>query len=105
MIQLDLQNIKKKHICIGISNTGGLVPPCASDELSNLRFWDALNGPAWFNNATSFGHVDFFDEGAISGLIEVKCKYFLGLFYLLQTVYTRVIFEVISILLSVISLL
>ena len=82
------------HICIGISNTGGLVPPCASDELSNLRFWDALNGPAWFNNATSFGHVDFFDEGAISGLIEVSASTFL-----------LVIFEVISILLSVISLL
>ena len=58
----------------GISNTGGLgkwvcryiqsifnkyrkhvaslalVPPCAPDELSNLRFYNALNGHAWLNN-------------------------------------------------------
>ena len=104
MIQLDLHNIKTIYICIGISNTGGLVPPCASDELSNLRFWDALNGPAWFNNATSFGHVDFFDEGAISGLIEVSASTFLDYFTFYRQ-YILVIFEEISILLSVISLL
>ena len=95
-----MHNIKTTHNCAGISNTGGLVPPCASDELSNLRFWDALNGHAWFNNATSFGHVDFFDEGAISELIEVHCNY---LFYL--KLLSTILFELISILPSVISLL
>jgi hypothetical protein len=55
----------------GISNTGGLVPPCAPDELSNIRFWNALNGRAFFNNATDFGHVDFYDPGGISDIIEV----------------------------------
>jgi len=54
----------------GISNTGGLVPPCAPDELSNNRFWDALNGRAWFNNATLFGHVDFLDPGATVDVID-----------------------------------
>ena len=58
----------------GISNTGGLVPPCAPDELANMRFWDALNGKAWFNNATLFGHVDFLDPGAVIDVIEVNSK-------------------------------
>ena len=55
----------------GISNTGGIVPACAPDELSNLRFWDAFNGRAWLNNATVYGHTDFFDPGAINNVIEV----------------------------------
>ena len=70
----------KKQIfsfCPGISNTGGLVPPCAPDELSNNRFWDALNGRAWFNNATLFGHVDFLDPGATVDVIDVSRKPFL----------------------------
>ena len=68
-----------------------LVPPCAPDELSNLRFYNALNGHAWLNNgknrkkiavldfiflffyvATSFGHIDFLDEGALSSFVEVS---------------------------------
>ena len=65
----------------GISNTGGLVPPCAPDELSNNRFWDALNGRAWFNNATLFGHVDFLDPGATVDVIDVSRKPFLRAFY------------------------
>merc|ERR1712029_1204766 len=40
------------------------------DELSNNRFWDALNGRAWFNNATLFGHVDFLDPGATVDVID-----------------------------------
>ena len=53
------------------------MPPCAPDELSNNRFWDALNGRAWFNNATLFGHVDFLDPGATVDVIDVKLSSFL----------------------------
>ena len=52
------------------------MPPCAPDELSNNRFWDALNGRAWFNNATLFGHVDFLDPGATVDVIDVSRKPF-----------------------------
>ena len=55
------------------------MPPCAPDELSNNRFWDALNGRAWFNNATLFGHVDFLDPGATVDVIDVKLSSFLCL--------------------------
>ena len=34
------------------------IPPCVPPELGNMRFWDALNGRAWLNNATKFGHGD-----------------------------------------------
>lgn len=66
---------EKKFFLEGISNTGGLVPPCAPDEMSNMRFWDALNGRAWFNNATLFGHVDFLDPGAVIDVIEVQTSF------------------------------
>ena len=55
------------------------MPPCAPDELSNNRFWDALNGRAWFNNATLFGHVDFLDPGATVDVIDVMLSSFLCL--------------------------
>ena len=39
-----------------------LWPACAPEKLSNLRFWNALNGNAWFINATSYGHIDFLED-------------------------------------------
>ena len=46
----------------GIDGAGAWYPACAPDHLSNLRFWDALNGEAWFINATEYGHTDMMDE-------------------------------------------
>lgn len=38
-----------------------LFPPCAPENLSNRRFFDALAGPTWMLNATDFGHLDMLD--------------------------------------------
>lgn len=38
--------------------TGG---PCAPEVLSGKRFFDAMNGPIWWLNATAYGHADFLD--------------------------------------------
>lgn len=37
---------------------------CAPDFLSGRRFFDAMSGPAWYINATDYGHADFMDSGA-----------------------------------------
>ena len=52
-------------------DVGGVVPSCAPPELSNLRFYNALNGQAWLNNATKFGHVDFMNPNIVPAIIEV----------------------------------
>ena len=35
---------------------------CAPDVLSGHRFYDAMNGPTWYVNATEFGHADILDD-------------------------------------------
>jgi len=52
----------------GINGTHHLMPPCASDELSNLRFYDAMSGPTWFVNATEYGHGDFLNPIAVESI-------------------------------------
>ena len=41
---------------------GGLTPACAPEEMSNVRFYDALPGTTWLVNATKYGHGDVLDE-------------------------------------------
>ena len=41
--------------------------------LGNMRFWDALNGRGWFNNATKFGHADFLCD-VCSDIVDVSIK-------------------------------
>ena len=41
---------------------GGFTPACAPEEMSNLRFYDALPGTVWLVNATKYGHGDVLDE-------------------------------------------
>ena len=51
---------------------GGItIPPCAPTDLSNMRFYDALNGDAWLNNATLYGHVDFMNPDFVPTVVEV----------------------------------
>jgi hypothetical protein len=40
--------------------------------LSNLRFWDALNGEAWLVNATLYGHGDLLIEFLSDDVIGVR---------------------------------
>ncbi len=47
------------------------MPACAPEDLSNRRFYDALKGRAWLNNATAYGHIDVLDAGAFSDIGEV----------------------------------
>jgi len=52
----------------GLDNTPGtniigeLTPACAPDDLSNMRFYNAMPGATWMVNATAFGHGDCLDE-------------------------------------------
>ncbi|XP_023340177.1 chlorophyllase-1 [Eurytemora carolleeae] len=46
----------------GIDGLGDLVPACAPEDLSNLRFYDALPGNTWLINATDYGHGDCLDQ-------------------------------------------
>ena len=39
-----------------------LLPACAANNVSNLRFYDAMSGPKWFLNVSKYGHVDFFNN-------------------------------------------
>ena len=50
---------------------GDILPSCAPEELSNARFYNALNGEVWLNNATEFGHVDFMDPEWIPSVAAV----------------------------------
>lgn len=56
----------------GINIVGDIIPSCAPPDLSNMRFYEALNGPVWHNNATLFGHVDFMNSDVIPVVIEVS---------------------------------
>jgi len=44
------------------------------DDVSNLRFWNAINGEAWFINATQYGHGDLLIEFLSDDVIGVKFK-------------------------------
>merc|ERR1719348_49258 len=46
----------------GFNLVGDIVPACAPEDLSNLRFYDALAGPTWLVNATAFGHADCLED-------------------------------------------
>ena len=56
----------------GFNLIGDIVPPCAPEELSNMRFYEASNGPLWLNNATLFGHVDFMDPEWVPTIVSVS---------------------------------
>merc|ERR1712215_621655 len=55
-------------IMTGLDNTpgsniiGSMTPPCAPDELSNMRFYNAMPSNTWLVNATAYGHGDCLDE-------------------------------------------
>ena len=57
---------------LGIDVGGISIPPCAPTGLSNIRFYEALNGEAWLNNATLFGHVDFMNPDFVPTVVEVS---------------------------------
>jgi hypothetical protein len=40
--------------------------------MANLRFWDALNGEAWYINATHYGHGDLLIEFLSDDVIGVS---------------------------------
>ena len=63
----------------GIGEAGSWYPACAPDNLSNLRFWDALNGEAWLVNATSYGHGDILWEFLADDVIGVSSPFGLSL--------------------------
>ena len=44
--------------------------------MSNLRFWNAINGEAWFINATQYGHGDLLIEFLSDDVISVRCYLF-----------------------------
>jgi len=46
----------------GFNMIGDIVPACAPEDLSNLRFYDALAGPTWLVNATAYGHADCLED-------------------------------------------
>jgi len=55
-------------IMAGLDNTpgsniiGSATPACAPDDLSNMRFYNAMPGNTWLVNATAYGHGDVLDE-------------------------------------------
>ena len=55
----------------GFDPNNEVIPSCAPEELSNKRFYDALNGEVWMNNATLFGHADFMDPAWVPTILEV----------------------------------
>ena len=42
------------------------------DKVANLRFWNALNGEAWYINATRYGHADLLIEFLSDDVIGVR---------------------------------
>jgi len=44
-----------------LSNGKFINNTCAPQGFSNERFFDAMDGPTWFVNATDYGHGDFLD--------------------------------------------
>jgi hypothetical protein len=65
------QNDINTNFFSGIGESGDLFPACAPSDMSNLRFWDALNGEAWFINATQYGHGDLYIEVISDDIIGV----------------------------------
>ena len=55
----------------GFDPNNEVIPSCAPEELSNKRFYDALNGEVWMNNATLYGHADFMDPAWVPTILEV----------------------------------
>ena len=56
----------------GLDVGGGIIPSCAPEDLSNWRFFNALNGEAWMNNATLYGHADFMDPDWVPTILSVS---------------------------------
>ena len=44
------------------------------EDVSNLRFWNAINGEAWFINATEYGHADVYIEILSEDLNDVTLQ-------------------------------
>ena len=42
-----------------------------SEYMNFKRFYDALNGEVWMNNATLYGHADFMDPAWVPTILEV----------------------------------
>ena len=57
-----------KNLSHRISTLGFVV----IDDVSNLRFWDAINGEAWLINATEYGHGDLLIEFLSDDVIGVS---------------------------------
>lgn len=38
-----------------------MYPACAPNNMSNMRFFNAMSGPKWFLNVSKYGHVDFYN--------------------------------------------
>jgi len=38
------------------------LPPCAPQNISNVRFYETLPGPTWYLNFTQYGHADILDD-------------------------------------------
>ncbi|XP_023344690.1 chlorophyllase-1 isoform X2 [Eurytemora carolleeae] len=49
----------------GLDGLGNLVPPCAPEEKSNMRFFNAMAGNTWLVNATDYGHCDALEQSVI----------------------------------------
>lgn len=47
-------------------------PPCAPDGHSNLRFYNAWQGPIWMINATDYGHGDWLDW-PLQPIMDIVC--------------------------------
>jgi chlorophyllase len=50
-----------------------MVPACAPNNISNLRFYNAMSGPKWFLNVSKYGHVDFYNA-EYRDLSKVMCE-------------------------------
>lgn len=46
----------------------GVWPPCAPEDLSNNRFYDAMPGATWSVNATDYGHGDMLEPEPLEAL-------------------------------------
>ena len=55
-------HVQVSSLQIWIGWIGPTTVACAPDVLSGHRFYDAMNGPTWYVNATEFGHADILDD-------------------------------------------
>merc|ERR1711935_1167274 len=59
----------------GMDHTGGIVPACAPQDLSNDRFFNAMTGPTLLINTTDYGHIDCMDQAFIDVVGAINfCK-------------------------------